>query len=54
MTEDDAEPSHAQPLRIDTKHDASASTIILEGELDIHTIDRFLASFMMPWRLTLA
>lgn len=44
MTDDDAEPSHAQPLRIDAKHDASGSTIILEGELDIHTIERFLAS----------
>jgi anti-anti-sigma factor len=41
---EDAEPSRSQPLRIEAKHDASASTIILDGELDIQTIERFLAS----------
>ena len=41
---EDAEPSPTPPLRIEAKHDASASTIILIGELDIHTIERFLAA----------
>ena len=41
---EDAEPSPTPPLRIEAKHDASASTIILKGELDIHTIERFLAA----------
>jgi anti-anti-sigma factor len=41
---EDAEPSQTQLLRIEAQHDPAASTIILEGELDIHTIERFLAS----------
>jgi anti-anti-sigma factor len=41
---EDAEPSQTQLLRIEAQHDSAASKIILDGELDIHTIERFLAS----------
>jgi anti-anti-sigma factor len=41
---EDAEPSQPQLLRIEAQHDSAASKIILDGELDIHTIERFLAS----------
>jgi anti-sigma B factor antagonist len=41
---EDAEPHHRAQLSIDARHDGAEATIILDGELDIRTVERFLAS----------
>ena len=41
---EDAEPHRAQLLQIEARHDRAEATIILDGELDIRTVERFLAS----------
>ena len=33
----------AEQLQVDAKYDGAEATIIVEGELDIHSVERFLA-----------
>ena len=41
---EDAEPYRAQLLQIEARYDGAEARIILDGELDIRTVERFLAS----------
>jgi anti-sigma B factor antagonist len=41
---EDAEPYRARLLRIEARYDGAEATVILDGELDIRTVERFLAS----------
>jgi anti-anti-sigma regulatory factor len=41
---ENAEPYRAQLLKIEARHDGAETTVILDGELDIRTVERFLAS----------
>lgn len=41
---EDAEPHRGQLLQIEARYDGAEATIILNGDVDIRTVERFLAS----------
>jgi len=43
---DDVEPSHAELLRVEARHEGAGVIVMVDGELDYSTTERFVACIL--------